>query len=589
MPLPEDRLSTLPVPAPFLPPRDKVVGFLESWHRGGIALNDPTAGLDVQDWHATSDGSSVFVSAPNWPTTQLFFVPGAGISSIDLAFDQNMNPAIAYVEGGQAKLYWFDTLPNAYVVFLLDPLDKNPRLALDDHRPISVNGGNSDMILAYTRQGSLYYRQQRDRFTIERLLVANTGLVRLLTIGMTTADRFQFFFGGDIPPYVAPAPVVGGSPGPFQPVPPPVPVNPLTPPGSAITIPNLNFEAGPTGWSMSPGAPGTFVISNVNGLADSGLWYGRYTGSPGGMAAVNILTDGVLVLPGTPVIINGRVRIISTDAGITSVTIRVVATSVSADSEFADVNSIISTFKFSSALDGTLPWTDLDTTGFIVNDAFPSPVWLRVGVVIQNPVGVTDVLIDNFTVTATGPLVPITLPNPEFSNGLTGWNIERPPFNPVAFNSPSSLLTVINNPATAFSGNFHARWVGSVNAGSTLNPLQPVVIASDKFLVGPSNIITVQMRARVTAVSEASNLRVFPGIDFFSQAQVDGVTPGSFAGVQSIGLGANVSSTYSLLNTSIKVPTDAVMGRITLFITSTSDTAINTIDLDSVSITVTTS
>jgi len=215
MPLPEDRLSTIPVPAPFLPPRDKIVGFLESWHRGGIALNDPTAGLDVQDWHATSDGSSVFVAAPNWPITQLFFVPGAGISSIDLAFDQNMNPAIAYVEGGQAKLYWFDTVPNAYVVFLLDPLDKNPRLALDDHRPLSVNGGNSDMILAYTRQGSLYYRQQRDRFTIERLLVANTGLVRLLTIGMTTADRFQFFFGGDIPPYFAPAPAEGHGTGPF--------------------------------------------------------------------------------------------------------------------------------------------------------------------------------------------------------------------------------------------------------------------------------------------------------------------------------------------------------------------------------------
>jgi len=178
---------------------------------------------------------------------------------------------------------------------------------------------------------------------------------------------------------------------------------PMSPVGNPVVIANLDFESGDTGWSMSPGAPGTFAISNVGGLADTGTWYGRYTGAPGGFAAVNIVTDGVLILPGSPVSVNGRLRIVSTTVGITSVTIRVMITSESPMSEFADVNSIISTFKFSSSIDGTLQWSDLDAVNFAANDAFASPIWLRVGVVIQNPVGVTDVLIDGFSVTATGP------------------------------------------------------------------------------------------------------------------------------------------------------------------------------------------
>lgn len=187
---------------------------------------------------------------------------------------------------------------------------------------------------------------------------------------------------------------------PANPQPTPSPVIPV---GNPVVIANLDFESGNTGWSMSPGAPGVFSIVNDGAIADSGAWFGRYVGSPGGMAAVNLLTDGVLVLPGSPITVDGRVRILSTSAGQTSVTIRVIITSVGASSEFADVNSIISTFKFSSAIDGTLPWTDFDTVRFTAATSFPSPIWVRIGAVIQNPVGAVDVAIDNFAITATGP------------------------------------------------------------------------------------------------------------------------------------------------------------------------------------------
>lgn len=178
---------------------------------------------------------------------------------------------------------------------------------------------------------------------------------------------------------------------------------PVPPTGNPVVISNLDFEDGDTGWSMSPGAPGTFTIVNDGVIADGGTWFGRYVGSPGGMGQVNILTDGVEVLPGSPVTVYGRVRIISTSVGQTSVTIRVIITSKGATSEFADVNSIISTFKFSSAIDGTLPWSDFDTVRFAAATSFPSPVWIRIGAIIQNPVGAVDVAIDNFAITATGP------------------------------------------------------------------------------------------------------------------------------------------------------------------------------------------
>ena len=173
--------------------------------------------------------------------------------------------------------------------------------------------------------------------------------------------------------------------------------------GTPALIPNLDFEAGASGWTMPAPGVGTFTIENNAGLADSGSWVGHYVGNPGAMAGTQLLTDGIQVLPGSFLTVNGRTRIVSTGSGSTTVAIRVVISSQSGSSTFADVHSVIGPFKFSSSVDGTLPWVDLDSVGFQIRSEFQSPIWLRVGVVIQNPVGNTDVLIDNFRVTAVSP------------------------------------------------------------------------------------------------------------------------------------------------------------------------------------------
>jgi hypothetical protein len=71
---------------------------------------------------------------------------------------------------------------------------RSPRLTLDDKR--SSQFGNSDVMFGYMRGQSLCYRQQRDRYTIERVL--RTDLpedIRLKNIGMMSNWRLKFNLG----------------------------------------------------------------------------------------------------------------------------------------------------------------------------------------------------------------------------------------------------------------------------------------------------------------------------------------------------------------------------------------------------------
>lgn len=190
MALPENRLSTEPISASFLSPDNRVEDEEIDWERGGVAINDASQGLDVQDWRAEADGSSIRIF--DEADVVRFTLERPGVTAVSLAFDQNMRVTLAYVANKVAYLYWFDTNIN-------DIRDDEypdiiyPRLGTDDKRP--SQNANSDVIFAYVRGGSLYYRQQRDRYTIERLLAEDVrGILR--NIGLSTANRFQFEFYG---------------------------------------------------------------------------------------------------------------------------------------------------------------------------------------------------------------------------------------------------------------------------------------------------------------------------------------------------------------------------------------------------------
>lgn len=191
MAMPDDVRSTVPVPAPLTGARALGVAARIDYEDGGIALNDPSAGLLYQRWRGRLIDNDVILDAPEYPAEVIFSAPD--ITEISFTFDQNMRPALAFVQGGVAKLRWFDSQAGAQVVTNIGVGVINPRVILDDKRLTQVS--RSDIILGYVRDGAAYYRQQRDRFLIERLYHPGPW-VGLIKIGFNSQLRLQFLLRG---------------------------------------------------------------------------------------------------------------------------------------------------------------------------------------------------------------------------------------------------------------------------------------------------------------------------------------------------------------------------------------------------------
>jgi hypothetical protein len=196
MALPNNTLSTTPIVAPFMAPRttlrfNRKAGATDV-HPGGIHLGDASQGLNYQVWQARTDGTNIYLSAPNTPE----FVQLSNTSAVwvSLAFDQNARPFIGYVnQSGQAFFYWFSTLVNQFVTTQLPTTGLYDRIfsAVDDLRPLNISA--SDIILVYVRGTTLYMRVQRDRFNVEYTL-GTVPWGKLVQVYMNTHYRFQFAF-----------------------------------------------------------------------------------------------------------------------------------------------------------------------------------------------------------------------------------------------------------------------------------------------------------------------------------------------------------------------------------------------------------
>lgn len=189
--IPQSTLSTVAVPGAYLSPDDQMSpSVLVDYELGGTDLNDANAGLRVQTWTLTVQSNGDFVL--DSPTTSPATVYNAlGVSWVSFTFDQNMNPTIAFLQNGVAKMWWYDPVIEGYAVLSLPAGTGRPCLCFDDKRPPQIIGGAADIILAYVRAGTLYFRAQRDRFTVEYTLRAGvTGDLR--RVGMTVGNRLQF-------------------------------------------------------------------------------------------------------------------------------------------------------------------------------------------------------------------------------------------------------------------------------------------------------------------------------------------------------------------------------------------------------------
>ncbi|WP_043767478.1 hypothetical protein [Algiphilus aromaticivorans] len=198
--IPEERLSTEPVQSAFLGARANAnIGPLLDFEDGGVALQDPSEGLQFQVWKCyrveRNDGADHDIVAEDEAGNTTVLYTGADITELSLSFDQNMNTVLAFVEDGQAKLRWFDTQASAMVVTELDADVRTPRVSLDDKHPLGLP--DSDVILAYRRSDDLYFRAQSDRYGVEYLLQEG-GITDLEKVGMNIGNRFQFKFQDDI-------------------------------------------------------------------------------------------------------------------------------------------------------------------------------------------------------------------------------------------------------------------------------------------------------------------------------------------------------------------------------------------------------
>ena len=210
MALPESQFTDEPVEGNFLAPDDRArTSLLVDYELAGIAIGDPSQGLQYQVWEARVAGG-VIQTRPESGGAWTDITSASDITEIALAFDQNMRPQVAYVAGGIARFYWYDSDAAAYVTSSF-PGATSPVVAMDDKRAAEV--GLNDVVLFYLLGGNVIYRRQRDRYGVAYLMEAvPADTTRIIRWGMTDQLRFQLEFGED--PVAAPidAPVEGTEP-----------------------------------------------------------------------------------------------------------------------------------------------------------------------------------------------------------------------------------------------------------------------------------------------------------------------------------------------------------------------------------------
>lgn len=180
--------SVTAIPLPH-PDNLKAIGLTDK-ELGGVAVNDGSQGLSGWVWavNVEPDGAVKLWREGEAATTVLV---QTDIVDIALAFDQNMQPVLAWESTtGELFLYWFNPVIQSFVTDSFG-LGRNPRLAMDDKRIRSL--GTSDVIFAYISEGKLCYRMQRDRFVTEYIVATDItdSRLKLQRIGLVNY-RFQF-------------------------------------------------------------------------------------------------------------------------------------------------------------------------------------------------------------------------------------------------------------------------------------------------------------------------------------------------------------------------------------------------------------
>ncbi|AMD43393.1 hypothetical protein ZC03_006 [Pseudomonas phage ZC03] len=206
--IPENRLSTEPVPGRLIHDLGVETSPVLDYKPGGIAIQDPTKGLDYQIWRGrvfspNTDQSRIVIDGRFSPEYEILQYPY--ICEFNFSFDFNMRPLAVFLAneilevGGKevpvqnCYMYWFDNTLGDFDLIFLGSVIRTPKLLIDDPRMEESNFYSlSDVCLFYWNNGNLYVRYLRDRFTEEHLLKRNVPYIQ--RVGMNEYYRLQFEF-----------------------------------------------------------------------------------------------------------------------------------------------------------------------------------------------------------------------------------------------------------------------------------------------------------------------------------------------------------------------------------------------------------
>ena len=183
--------------SPFLYPDNvSTDNELEDYEMGGIALQDPSQGLQYQVWKGFWDPlTTTAYLEPADTSIPIPIFTESDVVEFCFTFDQNMRWAAAIrTSANLLKFRWYDTAAAAYVTTDISNV-RSVRLTLDDKRLLQTQFGNTDIIITtLTTGGVLGWSLQRERFINWYNYAGRTfpSRARITHFGMSQTLRLQW-------------------------------------------------------------------------------------------------------------------------------------------------------------------------------------------------------------------------------------------------------------------------------------------------------------------------------------------------------------------------------------------------------------
>ncbi|WP_368880693.1 hypothetical protein [Shewanella algae] len=158
-------------------------------------LNNSDGGLKESIWLFEFDGSAVTAAKYNSDIGEFeqghVLFESSNIVNLSATFDQLGRPLVFYDTGSELFLYWYDPVLGDNTTTILG-VGAYPFATFDMRWDTS--NGTSDAILFYIRNGVIYYRYQRDRYSIEYQSPVTPYVDHILEADITVDYRLQVLY-----------------------------------------------------------------------------------------------------------------------------------------------------------------------------------------------------------------------------------------------------------------------------------------------------------------------------------------------------------------------------------------------------------